>query len=90
MFQKNYSDREKRVILLMIPNCEIRKRSETLATRAKSEGREAMWQSYVLRTMAMALSCCKKLSTLLRGITSKNNGDFYCLNCLHSFRITQT
>ena len=28
----------------------------------------------------------KKLSTLLRGITSNNNGDFYCLNCLHSFR----
>ena len=21
-----------------------------------------------------------------RGITSKNDGDFYCLNCLHSFR----
>ena len=28
----------------------------------------------------------KGFSTLLRGITSKNNGDFYCLNCLHSFR----
>ena len=28
----------------------------------------------------------KKLSALLRGITSKNNGDFYCVNCLHSFR----
>ena len=30
----------------------------------------------------------KKRSALLRGITSKNknNGDFYCLNCLHSFR----
>ena len=28
----------------------------------------------------------KKLSTLLRGITSKNNGDFYCLNRIHSFR----
>ena len=28
----------------------------------------------------------KKLSLLLKGITSKNNGDFYCLNCLHSFR----
>ena len=27
----------------------------------------------------------KKLSTLLRGITSKRHGDFYCLNCLHSF-----
>ena len=25
----------------------------------------------------------KKLSTLLRGITSKHHGDFYCLNCLH-------
>ena len=28
----------------------------------------------------------KKLSTLLRGITSKHHGDFYCLNSPHSFR----
>ena len=28
----------------------------------------------------------KKLSALLRGITSKHDGDFYCLNYLHSFR----
>ena len=27
----------------------------------------------------------KKLSALLRGITSKHHGDFYCLNCLHLF-----
>ena len=27
----------------------------------------------------------KKLSALLRGIMSKHHGDFYCLNCLHSF-----
>ena len=27
----------------------------------------------------------KKLLALLRGITSKHQGDFYCLNCLHSF-----
>ena len=27
----------------------------------------------------------KKLSALLRGITSKHHGDFYCLSCLHSF-----
>ena len=33
----------------------------------------------------MALSCSKKLSTFLRGMTSKNHGDFYCPNCLHSF-----
>ena len=28
----------------------------------------------------------KKLSELLKGITSKHHSDFYCLNCLHSFR----
>ena len=27
----------------------------------------------------------KKLSVLLRGITSKHQGDFYCLNCFRSF-----
>ena len=33
----------------------------------------------------MALHFCK--SALLRGITSKNNGEFYCLNDLYSLRI---
>ena len=28
----------------------------------------------------------KKLSTLLRGIMSKHDGNFYCLNCLLFFR----
>ena len=28
----------------------------------------------------------KKLSALLRGITSKHDGEFYCLSCFHSFR----
>ena len=28
----------------------------------------------------------KNISKLLRGITSNHNGDFYCLNCLHSYR----
>ena len=28
----------------------------------------------------------RSLSRLFRGITSNNNGDFYCLGCLHSFR----
>ena len=27
----------------------------------------------------------KILSKLLRGITSNHNGDFYCLNCFHSY-----
>ena len=28
----------------------------------------------------------RSLSALLRGILSSNNGDFYCLNCFHSYR----
>ena len=28
----------------------------------------------------------KSISGLLRRITSNHNGDFYCLNCLHSYR----
>ena len=27
----------------------------------------------------------KNLSALLKGITSNHKGDFYCLNCLHSY-----
>ena len=32
-----------------------------------------------------ALYCIKKLSAFLRGTISKHDGDFYCLNSLHSF-----
>ena len=28
----------------------------------------------------------KNISGLLRGITSNHDGDFYCLNCFHSYR----
>ena len=42
---------------------------------AKSEGRR--WHYLAV----------KKLSALLRGTTSKHYGDFYFVNCLHSFRI---
>ena len=34
----------------------------------------------------MALYFIKELRALLRRITSKHHGDFYCLNCLYSFR----
>ena len=30
--------------------------------------------------------CVKKLSALLRGISSNHNGDVYCMNCFKSFR----
>ena len=38
------------------------------------------------RKIRLALLCSKKISTLLRGITSKHYDDFYCLNCHHSLR----
>ena len=41
---------------------------------------------FKMKKRRMALSCSKKLSTLLRGITSKHHGDFHCLNSLYSFR----
>ena len=34
----------------------------------------------------VALSSSKKLSSLLTEIAQKNNGAFYCLNCLNIFR----
>ena len=32
----------------------------------------------------------KSISKLLRGITSNHDGDFYCLNCFHSYRTKET
>ena len=34
----------------------------------------------------MALSSCKKLTALFKGTTSKEYGNFYCLNYLYSSR----
>ena len=32
----------------------------------------------------------KKLAPLLRGIISKHVGDFYCINCFHSYSTKKT
>ena len=48
--------------------------------KAKSKGRVAKSEGRRWRYLAV-----KKLSTLLRGITSKHHGGFYCLNRFHSF-----
>ena len=34
----------------------------------------------------MALHCNKSIPGLLHGITSKHNGDYYCLNCFRFYR----
>ena len=58
----------------MIPNTEKHK--------AKSKGRKV--KSDQRRRHYLAVK--RKISALLRGITSKNHGDFYCLNYLHFFK----
>ena len=70
---KHNSNCEKQVILLMISNGE--------KCEAKPEGCEGTSEGGQWHCLAV-----KKLSALLKGIPSKNNGDFYCFNCPHSFR----
>ena len=53
----------------------------TLLVIANGEGRKAKSERRRWHYLAV-----KKISALLRGIRSKNNNDFYFLNCLHSFR----
>ena len=48
---------------------------------SNGEGRETKYEEQRQNYVAV-----EKLSALLKGITSKNNGGFYCMNCLHSFR----
>ena len=36
--------------------------------------------------MKIALSCSKNIISIIKMNNTKNNVDFYCLNCLHSFR----
>ena len=38
------------------------------------------WHYFTIGTIAL-----KKLSALLREVTSKHDEDFYCLNCFHSY-----
>ena len=73
---KRNSNDEKQVIVLLILN-----RDKGLA---KSKGREARsegWQQW-------PYLAAKKPSALLRGITLKHHGEFYFLNCYHSFQKT--
>ena len=70
---KHNRNREKQVILLIIPNGEKRK-INSKERKAKSEGRR--WHYLAV----------KILSALLIGVTPTNNGGFYCLNCAHSFK----
>ena len=67
------SNREKQVILLVIPN---------------EKGREGKSEGHVFETKGQwwHYLAVKKLSASLRGITFNHYSDFYCLNCVHSVR----
>ena len=56
-------------------NCEKKNIKKTILLEFLNEEKEG-WHCLAV----------KKLSTLLKGITTKHHGDFYRLNCLHSFR----
>ena len=66
--------KKKKYILLMFQNItQIIKRTVILLMIPNVEG----WHYLAV----------KKLSALLREITLKHQGDFFCLNCFHSFTI---
>ena len=37
------------------------------------------------KNLTYALSYSEKFVSITRGVTSNHNGDFYCLNCFHSY-----
>ena len=86
---KHNSNPKKQVILLMIQNkekCEVKYEGR----EAKSEVRRRWHYLLVKELSELLLIIIIKnyyyYELFLRGITSKNNGNFYCLNYLYSFR----
>ena len=73
---KHNKSRKNQVVLLMI-------------TGNKQEDTPDEWR-YIALKSEITDDTHKKpinsISKLFRGMTSNNNRDFYCLNCLHSFR----
>ena len=68
--------------------CMLKKRKIYLAYVSKHNSNR---EKQVIRLMisngeGLHYLAVKKLSSLLRGITSKHNSDFCCLNCLHTFQ----
>ena len=68
--------RENQVVLLMITNGEQINEAEKWHYIALKSARTADGFNRPIRSS----------SRLFRGITANNNGYFYCLGCLHSFR----
>ena len=44
------------------------------------------WHYIALKSVRTDDGFNRSISTLFRGVTSNNHGDFYCLGCLHLFK----
>ena len=59
-----------------------------IITNSEQSNEAEKWHQIALksvRTTDRFNRAIRSLSRLFRGITANNNGDFYCLGCLHSF-----
>ena len=77
---KYNSNCEKQVNFLMISKGEKQRKVKSEGCEIKPKGCEAKSEGQRWHYLAV-----KKLSALLRRITSKHHGSFYCLNCLYYF-----
>ena len=59
-----------------------------IITNSEQSNEAEKWHYLALKSVRTAdrfNRAIRSLSRLFRGITANNNGDFYCLGCLHSF-----
>ena len=59
-----------------------------IITNSEQSNEAEKWHQIALKSVRTAdrfNRAIRSLSRLFRGITANNNGDFYCLGCLHSF-----
>ena len=57
----------------------------TYISKYNSTGKEQVTLLQISNKEGWVFPAGTKLHALIKGITSKSNGDFYCLNCCHSF-----
>ena len=67
--------------------CKKRKNISCLCFKKISNSEKQVILLIISNEKGLYYVTVKQLSALLRGITCKNNSDFYCLNRLHSFRL---
>ena len=84
--QKNMTTKklEKSNLTISLDGLHAKKIYPAYASKHNSNREKQLILLIILNGEGCHCLAVKKLSALLKGIISKNNGDFYCLNCLHS------